>query len=232
MGNTKLVSTTHFYDSIADAYDKFLSNPRDESVRREVSSFFRATVPGNAVMDFGGGTGLDLPWLLENRYKVYFCEPSVNMRRRAEEQARQYEETNMPVFLQQTDFVQWEGNHVPFDEKLSGILANFGVINYVSNLPLLFKTFHCLLHDHGSVVASVLYASPSKLLLKYFGNTIRAFARGEKVKTGSEYGGVRHETTLYSLKDIEYAAKKYFVLSSHKTLGGNSDFLLIHLTKK
>jgi len=35
------------------------------------------------IMDFGGGTGLDIKWLTENGYKIFFCEPSAEMRQQA-----------------------------------------------------------------------------------------------------------------------------------------------------
>src|ERR1700760_2851105 len=77
MPNNKM-QTTAFYDTIAEQYDSHLT-ASDESVRNIVAGAFEETVKGAKVMDFGGGTGLDLHWLTK-KYQVFFVEPSTNMR--------------------------------------------------------------------------------------------------------------------------------------------------------
>jgi SAM-dependent methyltransferase len=231
MANTQLVSPNQYYDSIAGDYNRYLSNPRDEMVRTEVAQYFRSAVHGKLIMDFGGGTGLDLPWLIDGGYKVFFCEPSSNMRRLAEERVHAYPDIARPVFLTHTDFREWK-TEAPIADKLNGILANFGVLNYVDDLEPLFAAFHSLLDERGVLIVNVLYASRAKLIRKYFRNVLKAWWRNEKVKTGSQYKGVRHETILHSSMDIENGSKAYFDIKFAKDLGDNSDFRLVHLQRK
>ena len=227
------VSTTHFYNEIAPKYDELMGSLKDTEMRKELASYFKSNVGSGSVLDFGGGTGLDLPWLLDSGYHVFFCEPASAMKARAEELIEKNTFKAMPVFLppEKSDFRLWDESNLPFEGELNTVLANFGVINYVKDLPLLFEKFNFLLTENGSIIASLLYANPRKLFTKYFVRSIIARIKGEKVKTGSEYAGKRHETFLYSIKDIKNASKEYFTLKTFKPLR-NSDFLLLHLVKK
>jgi SAM-dependent methyltransferase len=231
MAKTQLVPTNQYYDSIAGDYNRYLSNPSDELVRAEVAQYFCSAVHGKKVMDFGGGTGLDLPWLLAGGYQVFFCEPSANMRRQAESHVQSYPNNNRLIFLSNTNFKLWK-TEPPVPVKLNGILANFGVLNYVDDLETLFERLHSLLAENGTLVVNLLYAGKGKLFRKYFLSVLKAWLRREKVRTGSTYKTVRHETILHSLKDIETASKKYFHIRFTRALGDNSDFRLIHLQKR
>ena len=57
---------------------------------------------------FGGGTGLDLPWLTE-RYGIIFCEPSDGMRERAIRMIEQkLPDSNVSVLESaKADFTSW-----------------------------------------------------------------------------------------------------------------------------
>jgi len=232
MKKKEIVSTTHFYNTIAGEYDKHLANPKDVTVREEVASFFKSIVPAGLILDFGGGTGLDISWLIEGGYKILFCEPAENMKNQAIIISKQYAEDVRPSFLEQSNFRLWQQNNLPVEKKVSAILANFGVLNYIDDLTLLFEKLSLLLDDRGSIVINLLYASPARLLSKYFKNTVKALLRREKIKTGSHYKGLVHEATLYSIRDIEKAAEKYFALKARKKLGKKSDFILLHLVKR
>ena len=231
MKKEEIVSTTQFYNTIAGEYDKHLASPKDVTVREEIASFFKKTVPAGLILDFGGGTGLDLSWLIEGGYKVFFCEPAENMKNQAIVISNRYAEEVRPHFLEKSDFRLWQQNNLPFEGKVKAVLANFGVLNYIEDLPLLFEKLSFLLDNRGSVVVNLLYASPARLLSRYFKNTVKALLRGEKIKTGSQYKGLVHEATLYSIRDIEKAAEKYFVLEERKKIGKKSDFILLHLVK-
>ena len=234
MKKKQIVPPVQFYNEIALVYDTHLDTIKDKTVRDEVAAYFSSSVLTGKVLDFGGGTGLDLPWLLADGYDVYFCEPAEKMREVAQSRAQIYNQRKQPFFLptDKTNYQAWNSLNLPLAEKLNGILANFGVLNYINNLPLLFENFSFLLEEKGSVIINLLYASPQKLFSKYLKNTLKAILKGERVKSGSSYRDVAHETTLYSLSKIRKASSKYFVLKKYKPLGKNSDFLLIHLVKK
>ncbi|HWY36712.1 MAG TPA: hypothetical protein VNX68_18855, partial [Nitrosopumilaceae archaeon] len=71
-----------YYDEIAGNYDAILNNDGANKIIREmVAGRFSSLVKGGYVLDFGGGTGRDLAWLIQNNYQIIFCEPSVAMRK-------------------------------------------------------------------------------------------------------------------------------------------------------
>src|SRR3569832_2166660 len=109
-----------FYDSIAEEYKALDSQePSNTIVREKVKDRFLDTVQGTAVLDFGGGTGLDLEWLSQRFTKVYFCEPSEKMRAQAIRFNAEKLKGNPVVFLNnnQSDFQTWTVSN-PFIEKL------------------------------------------------------------------------------------------------------------------
>src|SRR5690606_41359693 len=83
---TRVSTASHYYDVIATDYDRLIrADARNTVVRQSVQAYFSRKVDRPVVMDFGGGTGLDLPWLLPISRKIYFCEPSPKMRGVAKE---------------------------------------------------------------------------------------------------------------------------------------------------
>src|ERR1700683_1541662 len=75
----RMALSTAFYDLIAKEYNGHMTQLDDE-IRKDVLQAFQDRISCGNILDFGGGTGLDLPLLLHNQYKVYFLEPSPNMR--------------------------------------------------------------------------------------------------------------------------------------------------------
>src|ERR1700685_2208155 len=71
-----------YYNEIGPQYDAILDKDEANTIIREkVTTRFTNLVKRDAVvLDFGGGTGRDLVWLLQNHYRVIFCEPSAVMR--------------------------------------------------------------------------------------------------------------------------------------------------------
>src|SRR5438045_2580512 len=65
-----------FYDAVAAMYNTQMSSDlSNDLVRQQVADYFVSVVKEKNVIDFGGGTGLDLKWLQERGYTVFFCEP-------------------------------------------------------------------------------------------------------------------------------------------------------------
>ena len=73
-----------YYNEIADFYDHIMEKKdSNKIVRGKVAEKFCDIVKEGNVLDFGGGTGLDLDWLTSKGYSVFFCEPSSGMREKA-----------------------------------------------------------------------------------------------------------------------------------------------------
>ena len=53
-----------------------MENDADKIVRAKVANKFCDIVKDGGVLDFGGGTGLDIQWLTNKNFAVFFCEPS------------------------------------------------------------------------------------------------------------------------------------------------------------
>src|ERR1017187_5336548 len=72
-----------YYDEIAENYDAILNNDGANKIIRDIVAvkFSSLVKKGGYVLDFGGGTGGDLDWLIRQHYHVIFCEPSTAMRK-------------------------------------------------------------------------------------------------------------------------------------------------------
>ena len=74
-----MIPTTSYYDIIAKDYNSHMTIS-DNNIRNYTIKSFKDNIPNGNILDFGGGTGLDLPFLVPDKYKVQFLEPSLNMR--------------------------------------------------------------------------------------------------------------------------------------------------------
>src|SRR6218665_3714320 len=154
-GQRKILSSAFFYDTIAQDYDKYLQVADDQKVREAVTKIMTSKIPQSVILDFGGGTGLDLEWL-SKRYTVYFLEPSAGMRAVAKE--RRIERANAISFVEEhLDFTEWTESVLPV--QVDGILANFAVLNCIENIPLLFNKLALLTKPGSFLFATVLDAS-------------------------------------------------------------------------
>ena len=97
-----------YYNAIANEYNDMLDKNPDRIIREKVAKKFCSIVEGAAVLDFGGGTGLDLQWLANNNHTVFFCEPSAGMREKAIYNRKDLLHDNV-IFLDDfaADFRQW-----------------------------------------------------------------------------------------------------------------------------
>ena len=129
-----ILQSASFYDVVAGNYNNHMTE-MDNKIRERVRNEFKNKVARDSlVLDFGGGTGLDLPWLID-RYHILFLEPSVNMR----SVAKKIPNANNKITYieQQTDFNNWDNTNLPFNEKVNGILMNFAVLNCIKNIGIL-----------------------------------------------------------------------------------------------
>jgi SAM-dependent methyltransferase len=221
-----------YYDEIADTYDEILSqDDSNEAVREQVKQKFKALLrPEQRVLDFGGGTGLDLPWLMANKYHVIFCEPSTSMRQKAI--ANCQSRSNNVTFLgdSHTDFTTWQ-QQPPFAGQVDGILCNFGVINCIPDINLLFHNLAMVSKPRSHLLAVLLDRPFKKMWNWHRRNTIKTlFTRSPFVMY--VYHNTHKQTVfVHSLKEVKRAASSWFNYSGHQLLA-DSDFILVHLTRK
>jgi hypothetical protein len=224
----KIITCNSFYDIIADDYNSQLTES-DNKVRKVVSLTFKRYVKQGNVLDFGGGTGLDLSWLLEDGYSVFFLEPSVNMRSVAK---KNLFKTATPAFIEDnTDFSKWSPAHLPFNEKVEGVLANFAVLNCIKNIDEFFRQV-ALLCDHNCfLIATVIDSKKEEIHdSNPIGSTLRNFFNKEEV-IYNNYNGVGHKTFVYTLKQLKAASAECFNFISYTPVEA-SVFAVLILSKK
>jgi SAM-dependent methyltransferase len=235
MTKLKQISPISFYNSIAGHYNQqLIEEERDVKTRGTFARFFKQQVSRGRVLDFGGGTGLDLPWLLEAGFDVYFCEPAVKMREVAEEFVKQNVSKEKVVFLEteKTDFYTWNENNLPTGVPVDAILANFGVLNYIDDLTSLFGKFNLVIEKGGSVFISVLHPPLLKMMSKQFWSVVKAWYTGQKIKMSSQYNGQIHHALIHSIAELQKTSRQYFEFKTCQRLPSNSDFLIVHLIKR
>lgn len=222
-----------YYDQIADNYDSLMAgDPYNEQVRNEVSQVFCKAVPAGLIIDFGGGTGLDLEWLNSRSYHIIFCEPSVGMRQKAVELAKAKRYASEINFLEgeNTDFHTWEES-LAFTVKADAVLLNFAVINCIPDIGFLFKNMALVTRKGAQIYALVLVNSFLKRCQTSFSGMILAILTGSVITRVVNNSGNSQTVFLHSLRSIRTASSKYFYQGSHKPIPG-SGFHLIHLIRK
>ncbi len=232
--NSKTTNTQSnpFYNEIAGSYNAMLDNePSNQVVRQAVAERFRGIVPAGWVLDFGGGTGLDLAWLTNAGYHVIFCEPSTKMR----EKAIQYtsiELRNDIIFLDEgnTDYSSWH-KKLPFEQKVEGVLSNFAVINCIPDIELLFKNIAEVIKPGGHFIALILYYDLKKNLKAHSRNALKSFLSGKPFVKNVRFNQHHHQVFIYSMGQIRKACLPFFNIHGSEQLTG-SEFSLIHLTRK
>ena len=223
-----------YYDEIANSYDELLE--KDESnklIRLKVKEKFTNYIkPGSRVLDFGGGTGIDLEWLTANNYNVIFCEPSVSMREKAFSYSNNVLHNKNIVFLDtdNTDFTNWH-KRVPFYEQVDGILSNFAVINNIQDIELLFKNLSPIIRTGGHFILIVLDLPFTRRLKWHRKNAIKSLIFRNPFIMYVWNGEYKQTVFLHTIKKIKRASAPYFKYCSAEFLGGFG-FTLIHLERK
>jgi ubiquinone/menaquinone biosynthesis C-methylase UbiE len=222
-------SSVRFYDAIAENYDSQMTES-DARVRAHIANIFNSRIPCGNVLDFGGGTGLDLPWLICDKYKIYFLEPSSNMRSIAK--ASLPENGQGPIFVEEmTDFHNWSKNNLPFDEKMNGILANFAVLNCVPDIDSLFEKLSFACADNCCMLATVLDTRPLRIMKIHSLKVAIKILLNKQLTTLNKYKDITQETYLHTVGKYKSAARKYFNFVSYTSIR-SSHFALLILSKK
>jgi SAM-dependent methyltransferase len=213
------LNTIEFYDEIAITYDALLDREfRNKIVRKRVEEKFTNTVKPGYILDFGGGTGRDLEWLIDNQYKVLFCEPSEGMRKRAIEQYKDIPAEQV-TFLEkdQTDFTSWNV-HLPYPLKTEGILSDFAVLNCIADIELLFKNLALMIKPGGHLIALMLNHQYKKTWPRKIYESVRNLFSGKPVILNVQYNGYKQIVYIYSLRNIKKASSAYFDMYSRENI--------------
>jgi ubiquinone/menaquinone biosynthesis C-methylase UbiE len=225
-----LVSTEAYYDHIARDYNGLMTES-DNHVREQVKGLFKTWVSSGIVLDFGGGTGLDLPWLVDYS-KVYFLEPSVGMRAVARKNTVLSEQASKISFAEENVFTQgWSASHLPFPEKMNGILMNFAVMNCVEKPQELFEKISLVCHPSCRVVATIINPSLKSAFKNYSWKSVLTLYLTGRLATRARHGEYEQKAYVHTVSSLVRASRKDFELLSCVSLG-SSDFSVLIFSRR
>jgi SAM-dependent methyltransferase len=216
-----------FYNEIAANYDTILDQESsNEIVRKRVKEKFISIVKSGWVLDFGGGTGRDINWLLDNKHKIIFCEPSKQMRQKAIDEHK----NNNITFLEndKVDFTNWH-IELPFPIKAEAILSNFAVINCIDDIELLFKNLANVVKPGGHFIALMLNHKYKQTWRRKLREFVRSFISSKPSVINVNYKEHQQTVYVYSPRNIKKASSVYFDICSQETL---FQFTLFHFVRK
>jgi SAM-dependent methyltransferase len=196
-----------------------------------VKEKFCGLAPVGKVLDFGGGTGLDLGWLTAGGYDVIFCEPSVEMRNQAIELEKSSLKCGRIKFLEGdgTNFLTWEQTP-PFAGKVDAILSDFGPLNYIPDIKKLFKSLAGVISPGGYFLLLVLHLPFKKRLKWHRRNAVVSLLSGGTFRMYIPYKEHRQMVFVHTEKEIAKAAAPWFRWGGAETMKEH-DFILIHLIR-
>jgi len=218
-----------YYDVIAQSYDGMMGRvDANTQVRKQVADKFISIVPaGSRVLDFGGGTGLDLEWLTAGGYAITFCEPSEKMRQQATMRVGKHPSVTVLDSVH-TDFTRWDAQ-LPFEGRIDGILCDFAVINCIEHIGLLFECFSALLSSGGSIIALMLKHDYQKNSWQRLRQSVKYMVWRRPALVTIRFGESQQMVYLYSQIEIKRAiAPGFNIVSADDT----DQFTLFHFKKK
>jgi SAM-dependent methyltransferase len=221
-----------YHDEVAEEYDAIMdSHQPNQLIRQRVKEKFCRLAPQGRVLDFGGGTGLDLGWLTAAGYEVVFCEPSAAMRKKAMEYHRTALHSDRVTFLEgrQTDFLTWE-QRLPFAGKVDAVLSDFGPLNYVPDIRALFRCLARVIRPGGYFVLLVLHLPFAKRLKWHRRNAIGSLLFRHTFRMYIPYKDHQQMVFVHTEREIKRAAAPWFRYGGAELLSDH-DFTLIHLIR-
>jgi hypothetical protein len=204
------INSLDVYDLLAENYDgKMSSDVNNNRIREFVWSASKPYIArDHTVLDFGGGTGLDLSWLSSKAGTVMVCEPSVKMRTTAIEKTKT-EQLNNVFFMESVDFRNWEMDK-PFPSKIDFVLSNFAVLNSILYIEGLYRELWLHTSQNATLIFTVLDVFPRKYR---FPSVIRRIAdrlRFMLAKKSYVIKGQIHNTVVHTHFKIISASGPYF----------------------
>ncbi len=225
-------SAIDYYNSISNKYDDLLNtNPLHKKIRDEVKQYFLENVSGKVVLDFGGGTGSDLPWLIENGYFVFFCEPAAKMKEIALASIKKINTLDRVTFLSndKSGFHNWSKDNLPFDKKVDAVLSNFAVLNSINDLNILSGKLALVTNENSHLIVVVLNVK-AKYLIRSGRRILKSIVKGNGLAVRIKYGEAYLTTYLHRKKKIIKSMSNYFKVIRSFPLSDDS-FLLIHFIR-
>ncbi len=222
-----------YYDKIAEHYDEIMEQDEgNRKVREKVAYVFNKLIASGLVLDFGGGTGKDLGWLIEKGYNVIFCEPSVKMREKAIFLSKKNLLAGKVVFLddEASDFTAWQ-TRLPFPQTTDAVLSNFAVINSIPDLKSFFKNLSLVIRPGGHLLMLVLSSYFRKRWQANRLATLLSLFTSTTVTATVRFNQQEQKVYLYSTSKIARVAKSNFHFQSRQSFKENG-FELLHFTRK
>lgn len=233
MKNKNEIESNQYYNNISLKYDDTLnSNPNNSKMRNEVRQYFLKHVSGKYVLDFGGGTGRDLWWLIQNEFKVYFCEPSTGMREVAINNFQNSSSSSKIIFLddEKSNYQNWNKNNIPLEKKADGILANFAVFNSIKQLDVLSEKLALISDNDTRLIITVLDVTLKKILSRDFPSILNLYLRGNGLATKARDENHQMIVYLHTKTKLIKSLRKYFNYVESFPITGNT-FRLIHFLR-
>jgi len=215
--------TLEYYDALASEYDNILTE-QDNIIRNDVQKYFKSIEGICEILDFGGGSGLDLFWQLKVGYKVLFYEPSEKMAKRAKDKVENHPNKEDVQFIIGKDArISKLHTRINPTQKVDAIFSNFAAINSISDLNSLFETFSQLLRPHGHIVC-LLYKPNSGIINKF--KQLFNIKISLNIKNQS---GLQMMVHVHSEKELKSAAKKNELSIIKIKYFPKASFVLYHL---
>jgi len=225
-------SAIDYYNTISNKYDDLLNaNPLNKIVRDEVKQYFIENVKGRIVLDFGGGTGGDLPWLIKAGFSVIFCEPAEKMKQIAVENVKKMNSSEKVLFLANefSEYQSWTKYNLPFEGKANAVLSNFAVLNSIKDLNTLSEKFALITNGNSSLIVIVLNVK-AKYLIRNRINILKSTIKKSSLIVNIKNGETNLTTYLHRQKILIKSMSKYFKVVRSFPLSDEA-FLLFHFVR-
>jgi len=225
-------SAIDYYNAISDKYDDLLNtNPSHKIIRDEVKQYFVKNVNGKTVLEFGGGTGGDLAWLIKAGFSVIFCEPAVKMKEIAVTNVKKIKALDKVTFLSNdhSDFQSWTKDNLPFEGRVDAVISNFAVLNSIKDLNALSAKFALITNENSSLIVIVLNVK-AKYLIRNRINILKSIIKDSGLTTSIKHGEAYLTTYLHRQRILIGSMSKYFKVICSFPLSDES-FLLIHFVR-
>lgn len=202
------VNSIHAYDDLAGRYDEQLQKDGGDLVRATVHRMLKPYLLASMnVLDFGGGTGLDLELLAGDNRTVYFCEPSAQMRSLAKKRAEEL--SGNISFMQDCDVWNWHDS-IFNRARIDFCLANFGVVNSIVDLDLFFEKIGLAIKSGGILALVILDEFPGNSGFFRWARVFYGKIRMRILQRTYVVNGPIHKPVVHTRKRIRTSARAHF----------------------
>jgi SAM-dependent methyltransferase len=205
-----------FYDDIATTYDADMSRVPGDAWTREAFQDFvtRELSPGEGLLDFGCGTGIDAKVYAACGFRVVGYDSSPAMVREALNRCRtEVQRGVVEIFsCPYEEFLRRPWSR----DRPSAIACNFAVLNLVPSLRAAFARFHEILQPGGRVFVSLL--NPCHVRNVAIPGLRRPMMRAI-LRGSAEFPSAKVPTLLYRERFVRREARPWFELERRAGVG-------------